>query len=426
MRVLMFGWEFPPHISGGLGTACYGIAAALVKEGVQLTFVVPRLHGGEHAEAIDLIDANDILVNISESTIRKWHEKFEYISVASTLMPYTSAEDTSIFSETLEQVKKTAGQKSRYAFSGKYGKNLLEEVHRYALVASKISSNTDYDLIHAHDWLTFPAGIAAKKSSGKPLIVHVHATEYDRSGEVNQNIYGIEKEGMDQADQVIAVSEYTRQLIISKYKIAPEKVTVAHNGIIPKGSDESMQLKNFPERVVTFMGRITHQKGPEYFVEAANKVLQKNLNVRFVMAGNGDMMIKMMERVAALKMSSRFHFTGFLKGPDVKRMYAMSDVFVMPSVSEPFGIAPLEAMQANVPVIISKQSGVSEVLKHAIKIDFWNTDALADAISGLVRYKTLSKLFKENGKHEILKVKWEKTGEQIISVYNKLLKKVSV
>jgi glycosyltransferase involved in cell wall biosynthesis len=291
-------------------------------------------------------------------------------------------------------------------------------------VAEAIARDNEFDVIHAHDWLTYPAGIAAKRVSGKPLIIHVHATDFDRSGgRVNPQVYAMEKEGMDAADQIITVSNLTRNMVIEKYFINPEKVTTIYNAVEPVSQEEKIRLKKgVDEKIVTFLGRITMQKGPEYFVEAANLVLQKMKNVRFVMAGSGDMMNSMIKRVAELKISDRFHFTGFLKGDDVFDMFKMSDVFVMPSVSEPFGIVPLEAMQSDVPVIISYQSGVSEILNYAIKIDYWDTYAMADAIFGLLNYPSLHNMFKKYGKEEVDNLQWKNSAAQVREIYLQVLK----
>ncbi|HOK51741.1 MAG TPA: glycosyltransferase family 4 protein, partial [Bacteroidales bacterium] len=283
----------------------------------------------------------------------------------------------------------------------------------------------DFDIIHAHDWLTYPAGIAAKEISGKPLVVHVHATDFDRSGgNVNPRVFEIEKHGMEMADKVITVSNWTRDIVINRYGIPPEKVITVYNAVEPLDEAEKINIRRgIPDKIVTFLGRITMQKGPEYFVEAANKVLKKMNNVRFVMAGSGDMMNKIILRVAKLGIANRFHFTGFLNGDDVYRMYSISDVYVMPSISEPFGISPLEAIQSNVPVIISKQSGVAEVLNHAIKIDFWDVDAMADAIYGILNYPALSTMFKKYGKQEVDKLKWETSASEVRNIYYSLLYK---
>jgi glycosyltransferase involved in cell wall biosynthesis len=308
----------------------------------------------------------------------------------------------------------------KLSFSGKYGAGLIREISRYGVVASEIARNEPHDVIHAHDWLTYPAGIEAKKTSGKPLVVHVHATEYDRCGENhNKEVFGIEQRGMEFADKVITVSDFTRNIVIEKYHICPSKVITVHNGVEPAENDNIRYLTKLgtDDKIVTFLGRITRQKGPEYFVEAAYKVLQKMDNVRFVMAGSGDLMEKMIRLVAKLKISDKFYFTGFLKGDDVYRMYAMSDLYIMPSVSEPFGISPLEAIQSNVPVIISKQSGVSEVVDNAIKVDYWDTDAMADAIYGILTYSSLSNTLKRKGKMEVDNLTWLNVAAKVKDIY---------
>jgi len=300
----------------------------------------------------------------------------------------------------------------------------MTEVSRYALVAEVIATKQSFDIIHAHDWLTYPAGITAKKASGKPLVIHVHATEFDRSGEnINQYVFEIEKMGMEVADKIIAVSNYTRNIIIERYGIDPEKVFTVHNAVdFQDTSEEKGEFKKaVNEKIVTFLGRITFQKGPDYFVEAAAKIIEKNKNVRFVMAGRGDMMNKMIRRVAKLGISNKFHFAGFLQGDDVNRMFAMSDVYVMPSVSEPFGISPLEAMSSNVPVIISKQSGVAEILTHALKVDFWDIDAIGDSIYGLLCYEGLSKMFAKYGRDEVYNLKWENAAHKVKTIYETLI-----
>ncbi|MBN1338161.1 MAG: glycosyltransferase family 4 protein [Bacteroidales bacterium] len=418
----MFGWEFPPHITGGLGTACYGMTKGLLKQGAKVLFAVPKAYGDEDERAVRLINASDVEVHFRKSEIKELVKNLTYIEVNSNLAPYLDPEQ---YEKVIRETKKEREERKksiysqRFDFSGKYGPDLLEEVARFALVAGEIASRYDFDLIHAHDWHTYYAGLAAKAVSGKPLIMHIHATEFDRTGEnVNSQIYEIEKAGFEGADKIIAVSNLTRNTVINRYGIAPEKVVTIHNAIEPVEKMEMLSIKkNVSEKIVTFLGRITFQKGPEYFVEAARLVLSKDRNVRFVMAGSGDMMYKIVRQVARLKMSDRFHFTGFLKGDDVDRMFAMSDVFVMPSVSEPFGLVPLEAMRINVPVIVSKQSGVAEVLRHAIKVDFWDTHGMADAIHGLLHYSALSDMFIKYGREEVDNLKWENAAVKIMKEY---------
>jgi len=427
MRALMFGWEFPPHITGGLGTACQGLVQGLAKEGVEVLFVVPKAYGDEDQSSARIVNAGDVTVNSENSTLEEFWKKVLFMEVESNLIPYVSPEEfRRMVEESFLNKKETSitTTNGKFKFSGKYGTDLMEEVTRYALVAATLAMQNDFDVIHAHDWLTYPSGIAAKRVSGKPLVIHVHATEYDRSGEnVNPGVWNIEKKGMEEADKIITVSNLTRNIVINRYGINPDKVVTVHNAVDfnMDGNSEAEYPKVLPEKIVTFLGRITYQKGPDYFVEAAHLVLQKCPNVRFVMAGSGDMMNRMVRRVAKLRMSEHFHFTGFLKGADVQRMFSQSDVYVMPSVSEPFGISPLEAMRASVPVIISKQSGVAEILHHAIKIDFWDVEALADAIYGLVNYNGLSGLFRRYGQEEVTSLKWDQAAQKVKEVYQSVL-----
>ncbi|HCY41177.1 MAG TPA: 4-alpha-glucanotransferase [Prolixibacteraceae bacterium] len=430
MKVLMFGWEFPPHISGGLGTACYGLTKGLAEfDDVNVIFVVPKAYGDEDQSSMTLLGANEVPVSHKEIQFSNLQSKIDYYEVESGMIPYVDPE------EFWKLTTKTVSENTRYVetnsegkidFSGRYDQNLLQEIYKYSIVAEVIARENEFDVIHAHDWLAYPAGIAAKRVSGKPLVIHVHATDFDRSGgSVNPQVYAMEKEGMDAADKIIAVSNLTRNIVIEKYNIDPKKVTTVYNAVEPLSHEEKIKLKKgVDEKIVTFLGRITMQKGPEYFVEAANLVLKKMSNVRFVMAGSGDMLNAMVKRAAELKISDRFHFTGFLKGDDVFDMFRMSDVFVMPSVSEPFGIVPLEAMQSNVPVIISHQSGVSEILKYAIKIDYWDTYAMADAIYGLINYPALHTMFKEHGKAEVDSLLWKNSAKEVRDIYLEAIEEV--
>jgi glycosyltransferase involved in cell wall biosynthesis len=427
MRVLMFGWEFPPHISGGLGTACYGLTKGLHSVGVNdILFVVPKAFGDEDTSKVNIIDAGEVVVSDRIIDYSSFFQKMRFIEVGSTLRPYSTPEEFEKLSEEARESSKYLIQATfsgKLQFSGGYGQNLYQEIANYAVIASIIAYQQQFDIIHAHDWLAYPAGIAAKLISGKPLIVHVHATDFDRSGgNVNPGVYEIEKAGMEAADKVIAVSNLTRNIIIEKYGINPDKVVTVHNAVEPLADRELQKMeRSINDKIVTFLGRVTMQKGPEYFIEAAHLVLQKMKNVRFVMAGSGDMLNRMIWRVATLKIGDRFHFTGFLKGDDVHHMFSLSDVYVMPSISEPFGISPLEAMQSNVPVIISRQSGVSEILQHAIKVDFWDTQAMADAIYGILNYEGLPAMFKRHARVEVDNLKWEHAAEKVKEVYESLL-----
>lgn len=425
MKVLMFGWEFPPHISGGLGTACYGLTKGLAKNDVEVLFVMPKASQDEDQTYTRIIDASAVAVDFTQSHITSLFQNVSFIEVNSKLIPYVGINQ---YYQLVDQMRSGSMEtqisdgKRSFEFTGKYTQNLMQEVENYALVAAQIASEYDFDIIHAHDWLTYKAGVAARKISGKPLVVHVHATEFDRSGEHNINdiVYGMERYGMSEADAVCAVSNWTRDIVINKYHIEAKKVFPLHNAVEPV-LKEVVRKKYVKEKIVTFLGRVTFQKGPEYFIESAKKILDRDPNVRFVLAGDGDLMHNAIERVAELGISDRFHFTGFLRGAEIDEMFGMSDVYVMPSISEPFGISPLEAMRAYVPVVISKQSGVSEVLTHAIKVDFWDVDAMADAIYGILHYTALATFLGEKGKEDVDNLQWEKVAARLKKIYNQLL-----
>ncbi len=430
MRVLMFGWEFPPHIAGGLGTACYGIVKGLAYNGIQTMFVMPSASGDEDRSAADIINASEIPVEVSSTmNVDDFLDKVQFVHIGTNMVPYL---DPAEFHSLVEEDRKRQvrdfsihyGQ--TYKFSGKYGSNLMEEVARYAMVGGTIAMTHkgEFDVIHAHDWLTYMAGIAAKRLSGKPLVVHVHATSFDRSSDnnIDTRVYDIEKRGMEAADRVITVSDLTRNIVITKYGIDPSKVVTVHNAVDFSGRSEIQVERGVKEKVVTFLGRITFQKGPEYFIEAAAKVLKKCKNVRFVMAGSGDMMNRSIRQVARLGISDRFHFTGFLRGAEVQKMFALSDVYVMPSVSEPFGISPLEAMRSGVPSVISRQSGAAEVLKYAFKVDFWDVDAMADEIYALLQYPALADFASKYGYDEVNTLKWNNAAAQKKGVYESVIK----
>lgn len=356
------------------------------------------------------------------------------LEVESRLVPYQSTSVHGVTQGSLEQWNyefyhstsenlklKNTSRGVSYEFSGSYGPDLLNEVNRYAEVAACVANDFSFDVIHAHDWMTYPAGIAAKKATGKPFIAHVHATEFDRSGEnIHPAIFALEQQGFQEADRVVAVSQWTKKLIVDRFKIPEEKITVVHNGVVPRERKPATVLPPLGSPIVTFLGRVTHQKGPFYFVEAARSVLLEFPSARFVVVGSGDLLPLMIQRVAQLRMSSRFHFTGFLKNDKTDAIWSLTDVYVMPSVSEPFGITPLEAVQSGVPVIISNQSGVSEVISHAIKVDFWNNRSLASAICSILKYKSLSDTLKKKSKEELKKITWDNAAQQLNTIYNEL------
>ena len=417
MKALMFGWEFPPHILGGLGTASYGLTKGMHANGnMDISFVIPKPHGDEEKGFARIIGACDTPV--------AWRDvSWDYVAsrIGKVMDPqlYFDLRDH-IYADFNYMNLNDLGC---IEFSGRYPNNLMEEINNYSIVAGVIARTVPCDIIHSHDWLTYPAGIHAKNITGKPLVIHVHATDFDRSrGNVNPTVFGIEKDGMEHADHIITVSNLTRRTVIEKYGINPDKVTTVHNAVIPLDDDLlNLKRRTHDEKVVTFLGRITMQKGPEYFVEAAAKVLKKNKNVRFVMAGSGDMMDDMIRLAARRGIADRFHFTGFLRGKEVYQMLRDSDVYIMPSVSEPFGISPLEAMEMGVPSIISKQSGCAEILTNVIKTDYWDIDAMADAIHAIISYPALYNQLREDGIEEIHGITWEKAGKKVIDIYNSLI-----
>lgn len=419
MKALMFGWEFPPHILGGLGTASYGLTKGMWECGdMDITFVIPKPFGDEDRHFANIIGASqtpvawrDVSREYVESRIGKVMDPELYFR----LREHIYADFNYMRTNDLGCIE----------FSGRYPDNLLEEINNYSIMAGVIARTIPCDVIHSHDWLTYPAGIHAKQVTGKPLVIHVHATDYDRSrGNVNPTVFGIERDGMTHADHIITVSNLTRQTVIEKYGIDPAKVTTVHNAVTPL-SDEylNVEVEKPKDKIVTFLGRITMQKGPEYFVETAAKVLKNNHNVRFVMAGSGDMMDKMITLAAERGIADRFHFPGFQKGKQVYEMLKASDVYVMPSVSEPFGISPLEAMQMGVPSIISKQSGCAEILNNVIKTDYWDVDAMADAIYSIATYPAMHRQLSEDGLNEVNQITWDKAGQKVIDIYRKVLNK---
>lgn len=424
MKVLMFGWEFPPHILGGLGTASYGLTKGLsVQQDMEITFCIPKPWGDEDQSFMKIIGMNSVPI--------VWRDpSWEYVQerVGSYMDPQLYFDLRSHIYADFNYMH--VNDLGCMEFSGRYPDNLHEEINNYSIVAGVVARQQQYDIIHAHDWLTYPAGIHAKQVSGKPLVIHVHATDFDRSrGNVNPTVYSIEKDGMDHADCIMCVSELTRQTVINHYHQDPAKCFAMHNAVYPLADNlQAIVNQRKPsserkEKVVTFLGRITMQKGPEYFIEAARKVLERTHNVRFCFAGSGDMMNAMIELAASYGIADRCHFPGFMKGAQVFECFRDSDVYVMPSVSEPFGISPLEAMQSGVPSIISKQSGCAEILDKCIKIDYWDIDAMSDAMYSLCTNSALHQYLQEEGKKEVDGITWEKVGVKIRALYEKTIDK---
>ncbi|UCD48875.1 MAG: glycosyltransferase family 4 protein [Phycisphaerales bacterium] len=429
MKVFMLGWEFPPFISGGLGTACYGLTKAMDRLGIEITFVLPKMIESEHATHVQLLSPTSPRSKAPAEFGAFQHLAFRHIP--SVLRPYAPVE-----SEPQEPTEQPTAQEQRVAEDREgstkpsedgmdYSGDMSVEIHRYAEAAAKLAQGQPFDLIHAHDWMTYPAGMLVQQRSGKPLVAHVHSTEFDRSGEhVHQMIYEVERAGMHAADRIIAVSCLTRNIITARYGVAGEKVDVVYNGVEPQ--DEAIVASCHPridqeDKIVLFLGRITMQKGPEYFLQAARKVLACVENVKFVMAGSGDMMHRVIEMAAEMGIGSKVLFTGFLRGDDVKKAYQMADLYVMPSVSEPFGIVALEALAHGVPVLMSKQSGASEVLRHVLKVDFWDTDQMANKIVTVLRNPPLRSTLREHGNMEVRRLGWDGAAERCVKIYAEMV-----
>lgn len=399
IRVLMFGWEIPPYNSGGLGVACEGLITALGENNIEVIFVLPQKNETNHIKNVSFRFGDYC-----------GHIKFRFVS--SWLDPY----DTHIsYSDKISKLKSSA-----------HPRNLIEAVLLYSQQAGVIAQEEEFDIIHAHDWLSFGAGITAKRISGKPLIVHVHATEHDRTGgQGNQEIKTLEKQGITEADQVITVSNFTKQTVVDEYQIDDQKISVVHNGsnfsnTVP-ASLPVLNIKKPNEKMVLFLGRITVQKGPDYFVKMAKKVIEVRPNTIFVMAGSGDMHQQMIELSAQLGVADNFFFPGFIRGAELHSLYENADVYVMPSVSEPFGLVAIESLAKGTPVVISKQSGVSEVLSHALKANFWDIEDLADKVISALDDPYLYNQLSTSGRKESFDITWDKAAKKCKEIYENLL-----
>lgn len=432
LRVLSFGWELAPILSGGLGVACAGLGRALVEAGVELTFVLPKLPRPISPEGIRVLNARDVATaddaapsSFSESAPADAAPpavvRFETpLAPYQTTAAYMDAVASSFQSRRSDAREPLVGPASSTDAS-LYGGDLLAEVRRMAAAAATIAAQTPHDVLHCHDWMTFAAGVAARGVSGKPLVLHVHSTESDRSGGGGGNaaIRRYEAAGLDAADRVVAVSDFTRRRILEQYPhVDAEKIRVVHNGI-ERLADGELDLPAVAagRPVVLFLGRLTAQKGPEWFVRAAALVSRVRPDALFVVAGSGEMLPWMVERVAEAGLASSFLFTGFLSGADIARAYAMADVFVMPSVSEPFGLVPVEAMLRGTPVVVSRQSGVSEVIRHCLKVDFWNSEDLADKIVAVLDHPSLAETLSDAGLREASGMDWTKPARRLLDVF---------
>ena len=458
MHVLMLGWEFPPFITGGLGTACYGLTRAMDQRGTRVTFVLPKTITGDTAAHVDLVSpvpAGDSPAEIQAAFLPRsaggtgpsaaagdapppvgaeGFEHVRFLAVHSELThPYqTSAGEGPVGAQAGGTFRGAPGEggESRGSFAPppggvEYSGDLIDQVERYAYFCLHASRNLHFDVIHAHDWMTYPAGLWIARVTGKPLVVHVHSTEFDRSGEnVNQRVYDIERRGMHGAMRVICVSQLTRNIVVHRYGVPEHHVEVVYNGVEIDSAKAGISAIRSKDKIVLYFGRITYQKGPEYFLQAAKRVLEQRDDVKFVVAGSGDMGRHMIEMAANMGIGHKVLFTGFLRGDDISRVFSLADLYVMPSVSEPFGIAPLEAISHDVPVIISKSSGVSEVLSHALKVDFWDVDDMANKIIAVLKHPPLSQTLREHGRMEVRQLTWAGAAERCDQVYHAVVEEM--
>jgi glycosyltransferase involved in cell wall biosynthesis len=446
MKVLMLGWEYPPHITGGLGTACQGLTIALGKMGTEIDFVVPHLLGGERAPHMKLIESTRGLA-CAELGLEPLEEdandgfpvtgKITRYEVPAVLSPYWNEVSYITYVEKLKRLSPDEiesllpnelfpdGDRRRSAifspsFKGGYGGDLFKEIELFARNVLRLVGHRRFDVIHAHDWITFPAGIALAQASQKPLVVHVHSLEADRAGASgNPRIRAIESKGIRVANSVIAVSNYTASVIAREYGVSRSNITVVHNGmeVPPPLHSKVLNKEGIKGKIVLFLGRITYQKGPEYFVEAASRVLAKHPNTIFVMAGSGDMLPQMISRARELGILENFRFTGFLKGREVEEMFTAADLYVMPSVSEPFGLTALEAIHCGTPVIVSKTSGVSEVLNHVMKVDFWDVEKMASLIAEAISDDAVGRNIVASSQNDIARLRWDAAARIVLEVY---------
>jgi len=465
MKVFMLGWEFPPHISGGLGTACHGLTKGLDAIGVDVVFVVPTAVPVDTTSHVKLQSPSTLSIlpprpeadpgpaappaeRPKTSPRKETFERVEVHHVSARLEPYRSSGSEARTAPARASGRRVGRDRAAAlaglpdlphvtvprepglpaaellsAASTHYDGDLMTQVQKYARLALELAGHEDFDVIHAHDWMTFPAGQAVAAATGKPLVVHVHSTEFDRAGEdVHQQIYEIERTGMHAARRVVCVSYLTRGIATSRYGVDPDKVSVVYNAVVAADSDvtDIPQPIGQDEKIVLFLGRLTMQKGPEYFLQAARKVIGRFDKVRFIIAGSGDMIDQCVKLAAEMHLGRYVTFTGFLRGDDVARVFKMADLYVMPSVSEPFGIAPLEAISHDVPVIISKQSGVSEILTHALKVDFWDVDEMANKILAVLRHDPLQKTLRHHGQIEVQKLSWMDSAKTVKDIYEEV------
>lgn len=413
LNVLMIGWEYPPHYSGGLGVVCQGLSRALVEQGAKVLFALPdNLQVQDEGVSFLFCGPKDKRTTEIVTEIEK--------IVSEMYNPYITEERYQFLQK---QYTLMGGDKARMP------KRLVDKVDAYAHELTQMlkahESREDVDVIHAHDWLSFRAGIAAKKLLGKPLIVHVHATEFDRGGGlgVNQEVYDREREGMHLADHIVAVSNWTKNIIISKYGISPDKISVLHNAMSSDFTPGTGALNHFVhgKKVVLYLGRITVQKGVPFFLESAKIISEHVHNAVFVVSGSGDMEQEMIDKAVALGISNKVFFTGWANRKEANELFSVADVFIMPSVSEPFGVVPLEAAAHGTPSIVSKQSGVAEALTHSLTVDFWDTEEMANKAISLLRYKPLHKTLTSSAKEQLRGLNWKNAADKLHHIYKKVV-----
>ncbi len=411
MRVLMFGWEFPPYVSGGLGVACEGLVRGLLELSTEISLVLPR-RVESSAPGLRILTAGGPS-RAARPVARARRLRLKVRRVRTLLAPYLTEE---AYEDEFLAVSARAPR-----IPGIYGPNLHAEVLRYAEEGARIAARETFDVIHAHDWLTFMAGMRARRATGKPLVLHVHATEYDRSGNGDNGfVVGVERAGLAAADRVVAVSAYTADVLAARYGVPREKLRVVHNAIDPLGPRPRWTVAE-GDPLVLFAGRITWQKGPDYFVDAAARVAAEMPRVKFAVAGAGDRLRPMMQRVADAGLEDRFLFTGFLPADDLDRLYARADVYVMPSVSEPFGLTALEALQHGTPVIVSRTAGVSEVVRHVLRVQFGDVEDLASKILSVLMFPPLRDALSARGRAEVERLSWRESAWRCQTVYRELV-----
>lgn len=417
INVLMLGWELPPYNSGGLGTACLGLTEGLSSQDVDIRFVVPKVFGKLPFNHMEVVSATDY------SKPNALKELLEREDIQQELITHQLAYGTKL---TIDEQKRLLVDYT----DGKLPVSPNIQASWYAQQSAAIATqNPNFEVIHAHDWMTYYGGIAARDVAAEqgrtvPFIAHVHATEIDRCGEFGDpEIIAIERKGLAAADHVIAVSQLTKDLIHRRYDIPKNKISVVHNGIPKHRSPVQFDLHELKKhhKIVLFMGRVTMQKGPDYYVKLAKAVTDVDPSVRFIMAGSGDMEKRCIEEAAAMGLTGKMLFSSFLRGSDVDRAYQLADLFVMPSVSEPFGIVALEAMQNGTPVLVSKQSGVSEVSNHVYKVDFWNMEDMRDSVLHCLHDPHASHHMRHGAKQELEHLTWDHAAAKMRSVYEEVL-----